>query len=142
MEQLGTAPWRTGTDSRTGREVGQASAAQCIAWVPAARDRGEDQAPFVIEAARDLAEMEASGSLGVAIRWEAAGAPPLETLQAVARVCEAHPGPAPLYIDWNDGNGGSARLRSRRLRVGAEESTLRALRDLFGGDAVSLIRAE
>ncbi|HEY3934936.1 MAG TPA: DNA polymerase III subunit alpha [Gemmatimonadales bacterium] len=106
------------------------------------RDRGEDQAPFVVEGARDLAEMEASGSLAVAIRWEAPTAPPPGTVEAVARVCEAHPGPAPLYIHWTDGNGHSARLRSRRLRVGAEEGTLRALRDLFGAAAVSLIRAE
>ncbi len=106
------------------------------------RDRGEEPAPFVIEAARDLAEMEASGSLGVAIRWDAPSSPPAATLQAVARVCEEHPGPAPLYIDWTDGSGESARLRSRRLRVGAEAGTLRALRDLFGSEAVSLIRAE
>ena len=106
------------------------------------RDRGEEPAPFVIEAARDLAEMEASGSLGVAIRWDAPSSPPAATLQAVARVCEEHPGPAPLYIDWTDGSGESARLRSRRLRVGAEAGTLRALRELFGSEAVSLIRAE
>ena len=106
------------------------------------RDRGEEQAPFVIEGARDLADMEASGSLAVAIRWAGSSESPQEALQAVARVCEAHPGPAPLYIHWSDGNGGSARLRSRRLRVGAGEATLRALRDVFGGDAVSLIRAE
>jgi DNA polymerase-3 subunit alpha len=106
------------------------------------RDRGEEIAPFVIEGARELAEMEASGALAVTIRWSDPSQSALETVLAIARVCEAHPGPAPLYIDWSDGNGGSARLRSRRLRVGAGESTLRALRDLFGGDAVSLIRAE
>ena len=86
--------------------------------------------------------MEASGALAVTIRWSDPPQSALETVLAIARVCEAHPGPAPLYIDWSDGNGGSARLRSRRLRVGAGESTLRALRDLFGGDPVYLIRAE
>ena len=60
------------------------------------RDRGEEQAPFVIEGARELAEMEASGSLAVAIRWTAASRSPVEAVEAVARVCEAHPGPAPL----------------------------------------------
>ncbi|MGH7584595.1 MAG: hypothetical protein ACREL5_15380, partial [Gemmatimonadales bacterium] len=106
------------------------------------RDRDEDQAPFVVESARDLAELEASGMLAVAIRWAAPRPPEVETLQAAARLCEDHPGAAPLYIDWTDGNGHSARLRSRRLRVGAGATTLRALRDIFGGDAVSLIRAE
>ena len=37
-----------------------------------ARDRGEEQAPFIIEAARSLASLEASGELGVAIRWNRA----------------------------------------------------------------------
>jgi DNA polymerase-3 subunit alpha len=106
------------------------------------RDRGEDQAPFVIETAGDLAELENSGSVGVAIRWQTPDRARAGNTEAVARVCEAHPGAAPLYIDWSDGNGGSARLRSRRLHVGAREPALRALRDLFGGDAVSLIRAE
>jgi DNA polymerase III subunit alpha len=120
----------------------RADAAMLLTGGYSPRDRGEEQAPFIIEAARDLAEMEASGSLGVSIRWDSPSPPAAETVREVARVCEAHPGAAPLYIDWTDGNGESARLRSRRLRVGAEESTLRALRDLFGGNAVSLIRAE
>jgi DNA polymerase-3 subunit alpha len=120
----------------------RADAAMLLSGGYSPRDRGEDQAPFIIEAARDLAEMEASGALGVAIRWDAPSGPSADAVQAVARVCEAHPGAAPLYIQWTDGNGASARLRSRRLRVGAEEETLRALRELVGGAAVSLIRAE
>ncbi|HEY4100316.1 MAG TPA: OB-fold nucleic acid binding domain-containing protein, partial [Gemmatimonadales bacterium] len=106
------------------------------------RDRGEEQAPFIVEGARDLAEMEASGSLAVAIQWDSPAPPSADVVGAVVQVCEAHPGPAALYIQWTDGNGQSARLRSRRLRIGAEEETLRALRDLFGTTAVSLIRAE
>ena len=123
-------------------QVIRADSAMMLTGGYSARDQGEEQAPFIIEAGRDLAEMEGSGSLAIAIRWDAPTPPPPETVQAVAGVCEAHPGPAPLYIDWTDGNGESARLRSRRLRVGAEEATLRALRDLLGSDAVSLIRAE
>ena len=123
-------------------QVIRADAAMLLTGGYSPRDRGEEQAPFIIEAGRDLSEMEASGSLGVAIRWDAPSPPPAEAVQAAAQVCEAHPGAAPLYIDWTDGNGESARLRSRRLRVGAEESTLRALREIFGSDAVSLIRAE
>jgi DNA polymerase-3 subunit alpha len=123
-------------------QVIRVDAAMMLSGGYSPRDRGEEQAPFVIEAARDLAEMEASGSVGVAIRWDAPSPPAAETVLAVARVCEEHPGPAPLYIDWTDANGESARLRSRRLRIRAEEGTLRALRELFGSDAVSLIRAE
>ena len=52
----------------------------------------------MIEGARELAEMEASGSLAVAIRWDAPTAPPAGTVEAVARVCEAHPGPAAALL--------------------------------------------
>jgi DNA polymerase III subunit alpha len=104
------------------------------------RDRGEDQAPFVVEQARDLDELMRSGVLAVAIRWQRPAAPAAEVMQAVARVCETHPGSAPLYIQWSDGNGRSARLRSRRLRIELREETLRALRDLVGADAVTLVR--
>ncbi len=104
------------------------------------RDRGEEQAPFVVEAARDLDELLQSGAIGVAIRWQAPTAPPADALRALARVCETHPGPAPLYIQWSDGNGSSARMRSRRLHVAPREEALRAFRELVGADAVSLVR--
>ncbi len=106
-----------------------------------ARDRGEDVAPFIVEGARPLEELEAAGMLGIAIAWAAPDAPPPETIRAMTRLCAAHPGPAPIYIHWSDGNGTAARLRSRRLRVEPREETLRDLRELFGGEAVSFIRA-
>ncbi len=104
------------------------------------RDRGEEQAPFVVETARDLDEVLASGTIGVTLRWKAPSAPPADAMRALARVCETHPGPAPLYIQWSDGNGRSARLRSRRLHVEPREEALRAFRELVGADAVSLVR--
>ncbi len=107
-----------------------------------ARDRSEDVAPFIVESARPLAELEASGLLGVAIRWAAPGAPEAGVARAAARVAASHPGPAPLYIDWSDGNGTTVRLVSRRLRVEPRDDTLRALRELFGADAVSYVRSE
>ena len=57
------------------------------------------------------------------------------------RSAAAHPGPTPVYIEWSDGNGESVRLRSRRLRVAAEEDLVRALRDLLGADAVHYVKA-
>lgn len=105
------------------------------------RDRGEEQAPFIVEGVRTLDELEAAGMLGIAIRWSAPSAPPVEAARAAARVAAAHPGPAPLYIEWSDGNGTAVRLRARRLRVEPHEEVVRALRELFGGEAVSYIRA-
>jgi DNA polymerase-3 subunit alpha len=105
------------------------------------RDRGEDHAPFVVESARPLGELKSSGAVALSLRWRAATAPPAEALQAAAALCSAHPGPTPLYIEWSDGNGEAVRLRSRRVRVAAEEDLLRALRDLLGADSVHYVRA-
>jgi DNA polymerase III subunit alpha len=104
-----------------------------------ARDRGEDQAPFVVEAARPLADLKSSGAVGLSLRWGAPGRP--DALKAAAALCSAHPGPVPVYIDWSDGNGEAVRLRARRMRVAAEEELLRALRDLLGTDAVHYVKA-
>ncbi|HEX3926910.1 MAG TPA: DNA polymerase III subunit alpha [Gemmatimonadales bacterium] len=123
-------------------QVVRADAALQLNGGYSARDRGEEQVPFVVEGARDLAELESSGQLAVAIRWASSAAPPAEAIRAAALICETHPGPAPLYIEWSDGNGSAARFRSRRLRVDPLDDTLRALRDVFGGDAVSLVLAE
>ena len=54
----------------------------------------------------------------------------------------AHPGAAPLFLEWPaEHNGGAARFRSRSLRVALDEALLVALRDLLGADAVSLVKA-
>ncbi len=105
------------------------------------RDRGEDHAPFIVEAARGLVELKASGAVALSLRWRSPAAPAPDALRAAAALCSAHPGPTPLYIEWSDGNGESVRLRSRRVRVAAEEDLVRALRDLLGADSVHYIKA-
>jgi DNA polymerase-3 subunit alpha len=105
------------------------------------RDRGEDQAPFIVETARPLTELKATGAVALSFRWRSPSAPPADTLRAAAALCSAHPGPTPLYIEWSDGNGEAIRLRSRRVRVAAEDDLVRALRDLLGADSVHYIKA-
>ncbi len=104
------------------------------------RDRGEDQAPFIVEGARPLEELKASGALALSLSWRAPAAPEPAALKEVAALCSAHPGPAPLYIEWSDGNGEAVRLRSRRIRVAAEDDLVRALRDLLGAGSVHYIK--
>jgi DNA polymerase-3 subunit alpha len=106
-----------------------------------ARDRGEDRAPFVIESARPLAELRAGGAMAVCLRWQAPSAPDEGRIRAVAALCATHPGPAPLYIDWSDGNGERLRARARRLRVSPDEELLTALKGVLGSDAVSFVKA-
>jgi len=122
-------------------QVVAADAAMLLVGGYSQRDRGEDRAPFVVETARPLGDLRASGQVGLSLRWRSPSAPPPDTLQAAAALCRAHPGPVPIYIDWSDGNGEAVRLRSRRVRVAAEEELLRALRDLLGSDAVHYVKA-
>ncbi len=105
------------------------------------RDRGEDQAPFIVETARQLGELKTSGAVALSIRWRSPSAPQPSALQAAAALCSAHPGPTPLYIEWSDGNGEAVRLRSRRVRVAAEDDLVRALRDLLGTESVHYVKA-
>jgi len=106
-----------------------------------ARDRGEDRAPFVIESARPLEDLMASGALGLALRWKAPEAPAREALEQAVALCSRHPGPAPLYIEWSDGNGERLRARSRRLRVAPDQELVQGLRQLLGQDAVAFVKA-
>ena len=105
------------------------------------RDRGEDHAPFIVESARPLDELKGSGAVALSLRWGAPTAPTPDILKQAAALCSAHPGPTPLYIEWSDGNGEAVRLRSRRVRVAAEEDLVRALRDLLGTDSVHYVKA-
>jgi DNA polymerase III subunit alpha len=105
------------------------------------RDRGEDQAPFIVEVARPLEELKSSGALALSLSWGAPSAPQPAALKEVAALCSAHPGPTPLYIEWSDGNGEAVRLRSRRIRVAAEDDLVRALRDLLGAESVHYVKA-
>jgi DNA polymerase-3 subunit alpha len=105
-----------------------------------ARDRGEDRAPFVVESARRLEELRTSGAVGVGVRWQKTTPPPPEQVRSLASVCATHPGTAPIYIEWSDGNGEAVRLRSRRFRVTLDDELLQEVRGLFGSDAVRFVK--
>ena len=108
------------------------------------RDRGEEQAPFIVDGARVLDDLKPSGAIGVALRWTAARRPEPETARAIAALCAAHPGPTPVFLEWSGMNGSgneAVRLRSRSFRVDAADDLLAALRDLVGADGVALVKA-
>ncbi len=105
------------------------------------RDRGEDRAPFIVEAARQLDDLKRSGAVALSFSWRAPEAPSPAAMKAAAALCSAHPGPIPVYIDWSDGNGEAVRLRSRRVRVAPEDDLVHALRNLLGADSVHYVKA-
>jgi DNA polymerase-3 subunit alpha len=105
------------------------------------RDRGEERAPFVVEDAQPLAGLKPSGAVGVELTWEPGQGPDQQSARAVAALCAAHPGAAPVLVQWSDGNGLTARLRAQRLRVELDEGLLEGLRQVLGPDRVRLVRA-
>jgi DNA polymerase-3 subunit alpha len=106
------------------------------------RDRGEEEAPFIVEDAQPLAELGRAGRIGVKLRWGAAGSRTPETARAVAAICAAHPGGAPLLVEWSGdaGEADVARFRSRSLGVALDDELLGTLREMLGPDAVTLVK--
>src|SRR2546422_967057 len=103
----------------------------------------------------------ATSASGIALRWSPGAPPPPDAARAAAALCAAHPGPAPVLVEWEegDGNGGGsvpglapgvsanagrepgvARFRSRSLRVDAADDLVVALRALLGPEHVHLVR--
>jgi DNA polymerase-3 subunit alpha len=105
------------------------------------RDRGEDRAPFIVELAQPLEGLRTSGAMGVAVEWSKGDGPDGDAARALKALCAAHPGPAPVFVEWSDGNGATAHLRARGTQVALEEDFLDALRQLVGGDRVRLVKA-
>jgi DNA polymerase-3 subunit alpha len=109
-----------------------------------ARDRGEEEAPFVVDRALSLDELKTSGAIGVELRWTAGSRPDAAAARTVAALCAAHRGNAPLFITWGgengtNENGGKATLRSRAFSVDASEELVAELRGVLGAEAVGLI---
>src|SRR5436190_30764 len=70
-----------------------------------ARDRDEEQAPFIVETAQPLDDLRAKGAIGVALVWSRTAPPSPDIARAAAALCAAHPGPAPVLVEWRDGGG-------------------------------------
>jgi DNA polymerase-3 subunit alpha len=106
------------------------------------RDRGEEDAPFIVEDAQPLADFRVNGRVALALRWARRDAVPPETMQAAAAVCRAHPGNAPVMIEWQDDNGaGTARFRARGLQVALDDELIHALEGVVGSGRVELVKA-
>jgi DNA polymerase-3 subunit alpha len=89
--------------------------------------------------------MRLSGQVAVVIDLTAGSDLAPEVMQDVRAVVETHSTAAagsspPLEVQWNDGNGGRARFRSRSLKIAASQAALTDLRALLGADRVRLVR--
>jgi DNA polymerase-3 subunit alpha len=104
------------------------------------RDQEVDNPTYIVESVTPFAELRATGNVAVSIEL-AAGAPvTADVLHDVREMVDAHAGSAPIELRWNDGNGSSARLRSRSLKIAVTNAALHDLRALLGTERVRLVR--
>jgi DNA polymerase-3 subunit alpha len=117
------------------------------------RDQDVENPTFIVESLTPFVELRLTGAVAVAIDLgrEAGGgrrdsAPTLsaEAMRDVRAVVDAHAtansAAPPLEVQWTDGSGTRARLRSRSLRIAASQAALSDLRALLGADRVRLVR--
>ena len=81
--------------------------------------------------------------MGVALVYNDPTNTEIDSAGGIVALCAAHPGPAPVFVEWkNDDNGSWTTLRSRRLRVQLDDDFLDALRHLVGPERVRLVKAK
>jgi DNA polymerase-3 subunit alpha len=104
------------------------------------RDQTADNPSFIVESVTRLAELRANGQVMITIDLaKDAGLDP-DVVRDVRAVVESFPGAVPLEINYSDGNGLRARLRSRSLTLAVNNTALNDLRSLLGIESVRLQR--
>ena len=111
------------------------------------RDQGSDNPAFVVESVKRFEELSVAGQVAVELDLSEAptagaseGGLSPDVIADVRQVLESNPGMAPVEVRWSDSMGGSARLRSRTLKVAANGTALGELRALLGQERVRLVR--
>ncbi|HYN83020.1 MAG TPA: DNA polymerase III subunit alpha [Gemmatimonadaceae bacterium] len=104
------------------------------------RDQTADNPSFVVESVTRLAEFRANGQVMIAIDLTRDATLNPQVVHDVRAVVESFPGSASLEINYSDGNGLRARLRSRTLTLAVNNTVLNDLRSLLGTESVRLIR--
>ncbi|HJU75996.1 MAG TPA: DNA polymerase III subunit alpha [Gemmatimonadaceae bacterium] len=127
------------------------------------RDRGQENATFIIESVQRFEELRLDGKVKVAIQLRTAGArsggsgergvestdassdPYTTLMRDIRQVIDAHPGSASIEVCWSDSEGHTGdppvRFRSRSLSMAASPAALNELRALLGHDQVKLERS-
>jgi DNA polymerase-3 subunit alpha len=110
------------------------------------RDQDVENPTFIVESLTPFVEMRLTGQVAVSIDVAVGGAGALtpDVMRDVRAVIDTHAtshasSPA-LEVQWSDGSGMRARLRSRTLRIAASQAALTDLRALLGPDRVHLVR--
>ncbi|MDQ3082295.1 MAG: hypothetical protein M3R07_08780, partial [Gemmatimonadota bacterium] len=106
----------------------------------ARRDQDADNPSFVAESVTKLSDLRANGQVMIAIRLIKDPARNPAMMKELRAIIDAYPGTAPLEVDYSDGNGLRATLRSRSLTLAVNNTVLSELRSLLGNESVRLQR--
>ncbi len=106
------------------------------------RDQGGDNPTLIVESVTPFAELRATGNVAVSLELERGGGAGLspEVMRDLRDLVDVHAGSAPLELRWSDGNGTTARFRSRSLHIALTNAALAELRALLGAERVKLVR--
>ncbi|HTI62645.1 MAG TPA: DNA polymerase III subunit alpha [Gemmatimonadaceae bacterium] len=108
------------------------------------RDQDVDNPTFIVESLTPFVELRLTGQVAVAIELASGDRLAPEVMRDIRTVVETHAtgnaASPPLEVQWSDGSGARARLRSRSLRIAASQAALRDLRQLLGEERVRLVR--
>ncbi|HEX2723713.1 MAG TPA: DNA polymerase III subunit alpha [Gemmatimonadaceae bacterium] len=106
----------------------------------ARRDQDADNPSFVVESLTRLTELRANGQVMIAIELKKDPARAPTAMADLKSIIESYPGTVPVEVQYTDGNGLRATLRSRSLTLAVNNTALSELRSLLGNDAVRLQR--
>jgi DNA polymerase III, alpha subunit len=106
----------------------------------ARRDQDADNPSFVVESVTKLAELRANGQVMIAIELKRQEGQTPNIMNEVRSIVESYPGTVPLEVQYSDGNGLRATLRSRSLTLAVNTTAMSELRSLLGNDSVRLQR--
>jgi DNA polymerase-3 subunit alpha len=108
------------------------------------RDQEGENPTFIVESMRPMVELRMTGQVAIALDLRTPAQLPADIFADVRAVVATHAtthasAPA-LELQWSDGSGTRARLRSRTLRIPASQAVLNDLRALLGDERVRLVR--
>jgi len=104
------------------------------------RDQDADNPSFVVESVQKLTELRANGQVMISLFLKKDPLRMPDTMRELRSIVEAYPGTVPLEVEYSDGNGLRATLRSRSLTLAVNSTALGELRSLLGDDSVRLQR--
>ncbi len=108
------------------------------------RDQEGENPTFIVESMRPMVELRTTGQVAIALDLRTPAPLPADIFSDVRAVVATHAtthasAPA-LELQWSDGSGTRARLRSRTLRIPASQAVLNDLRALLGEERVRVVR--